>query len=1022
MSKFDDLLAKLREVFQIDQPELDFGIYRIINQRAADIDRYLTETLGQKVQEELNKGSSNRRAELQEELKQKEEQYRSDGVDPDTVPKITELRKQIADMGDDVDYETEVYSHLLRFFSRYYDKGDFISRRRYKGDTYAIPYDGEEVLLHWANKDQYYTKSSESFTHYRFTLSDGRKVHFRLITADTAKNNNKDTNGQERRFALAEPSDDHPQIITEADGELIVRFEYKVFDKGTKQGDLVAEAVKAILDDETVTKAWTELIKSMPTEKNPDRTLLEKHLNDYTRKNTADYFIHKDLAGFLSRELDFYIKNEVMNLDDVQNVATFGAIEKQLRMIQTLRAIALDLTRFLAQIEDFQKKLWLKKKFVVETNYCITLDRVPEQLYPEIASNDAQREEWIRLFAINEIKGQNLGQVAYSEPLTTEFLKANPFLAIDTALFDDDFRHRLLGMLEHLDEQIEGVLIQSENSQALNLLQNKYREQLRCIYIDPPYNTSENAFLYKNQYKHSSWLAMVGAGLSFAPVLNSSDGVIIGAIDDTEYSNFKTLLTRAYGEDNYVGTVAVEVNPAGQNIRPNAPARSHDYFHVFAKNIDLMQMILRELTSEELSQYTETDEIGSFYWDNLRRRGGNSRPVDRPKQWFPLYITEKDVRVPEMKWNQEENKWEALEAKRPDEMEVWPIDPKGERRIWRMNPDGAKGAIKAAEISIIKKAGRLEVSKKSRVPEGKKPKTLWCDSRYSATTHGTKLLIGMFGTGVQFSYPKSLYLTQDAIGYWADRSATVLDFFSGSGTTGHAVMNLNRLDKGSRKYILIEIGEYFKNVTIPRMLKAAYSQNWTNGKPKDRDTGISHCLKYIRLESYEDTMNNLLLQRTGQQGDLLAQRPDLAQDYLLGYMLDIESRASLLNTDSFKKPFDYWMHIATDSAGATEPRKVDLVETFNYLVGLRVDKIDARLDRGYLLVEGKLPGNERTLVIWRDCEHVGHDDLKGICDRLNINPLDTEYGVIYINGDHNIPNIETGTDADGEITRTLKVR
>jgi adenine-specific DNA-methyltransferase len=126
-------------------------------------------------------------------------------------------------------------------------------------------------------------------------------------------------------------------------------------------------------------------------------------------------------------------------------------------------------------------------------------------------------------------------------------------------------------------------------------------------------------------------------------------GVLMGAIDDTEHSNLKTLLSHTFGDDNHVGTIAVEVNPAGQNIRPNVPARSHDYFHIFAKDIEAISMILRGLTPEERKQYKEKDSKGHFYWDNLRRRGGNSRPTDRPKQWFPLFVKGKKVRVPEMK-------------------------------------------------------------------------------------------------------------------------------------------------------------------------------------------------------------------------------------------------------------------------------------------------------------------------------------------------------------------------------------
>ncbi len=163
-----------------------------------------------------------------------------------------------------------------------------------------------------------------------------------------------------------------------------------------------------------------------------------------------------------------------MHLDNIENEDA-PRVEQYLSKIKVIRQIAHKLIDFLAQIEDFQKKLWLKKKFVIETNYCITLDRIPEDCYPEIASNDAQREEWVKSFSIDEIKGDLLA-VAYSNPLTVEFLKANPFLLIDTKFFDVDFKYRLLANFENLDEDLDGILIHSENFQALKFLEPKYKE------------------------------------------------------------------------------------------------------------------------------------------------------------------------------------------------------------------------------------------------------------------------------------------------------------------------------------------------------------------------------------------------------------------------------------------------------------------------------------------------------------------------------------------------------------------
>lgn len=518
--KFQELVTKLREIFQIDRPELDFGIYRILNARADEINDYLEKRLPEKVQAALSSGSEAQREQVSRELKEKEEQYAADGLDPANVPKVQELRQKLADYNVGVaEHENIVFSHLLTFFSRYYKDGDFISQRRYKGDTYAIPYAGEEVMLHWANKDQYYTKSGENFSNYSFKLEDGRIVHFRLVVADTAKDNRKD-NDKERRFVLAEHKlvtciDDQGEYeeeilpveeVATAEGgkELIIRFEYAAQPKGTKQEALVTKAVEAILDDAAVKARWLALGNRAPTENNAQRTLLEKHLTTYTTRNTADYFVHKDLGGCLRRELDFYIKNEVMHLDDLQNATAFADIEKNLRMIQCLRSIALELITFLAQLEDFQKKLWLKKKFVVSSHYCITLDRVPEELWPKVAANEKQWAQW-----------KQLGLWDSDEPGVVKDLEAAPYRMVDTALFNDGFKYRLLASIEDVEKSLGGVIINGDNFQALNLAKYRYRASIDFIYIDPPYNTVHSKIAYKNQFEHSSWLALISNTLPF---------------------------------------------------------------------------------------------------------------------------------------------------------------------------------------------------------------------------------------------------------------------------------------------------------------------------------------------------------------------------------------------------------------------------------------------------------------------------------------------------------------------------
>ena len=838
-------------------------------------------------------------------------------------------------------------------------------------------------MLHWANKDQYYIKSGENFSNYTIKLDDGRKVHFRLVAADTAKDNRKD-NDKDRRFALVEAKtivrtdeegEEYEESITpieeceviesgETTTELVIRFEYIAVDKKTKQDALNAEAIKRIFDDATVKAHWLDLSSRKPTEKNPQRTLLEKNLTDYTSKNSADYFIHKDLEGFLRNELDFYIKNEVMHLDDVQEAERFADIEKNLRMIQCFRAIGRELIRFLAQIENFQKKLWLKKKFVVETNYCITLDRVPEELYPEIAANDAQREEWVKLFAIDEIKAEELGQVDYSVPLSVEFLKANTYLTLDTSYFALRIQHQLINRVSQLEEQCSGTLIHSENFQGLNLVASRYRRSIQCMYIDPPFNLGQNAdFLYKTDYKDSSWTTLLSDRVKIARTLLKNEGIFYLRCDDNGNYLARPLLETIFGENGY----QYEINV--QRIRKNVTKQGKISLPLAN---DSLFLCFNSENAELIDPYLKLKETREAYWRRIDDSAGFRNPPIRTifgKTFTPYKYDA------HFKYSQ----------KSIDEM------------------------TKSGRISLQCKTKKC----KYRHTEGIYTSCPECGNdnatpKYLVAATDVKILdtnwmdIAGYSSRTGFSTENAEALLERAINVGSKESDVVADFFAGSGTT------LAVAQKNNRRWIGVEIGEQINQYIIPRLKKI--SQEFPEG---------SLFFKYLRLESYEDTLNNLQLQRDVSK-ELFTD--ELEDDYLLNYMLDVESQGSLLSVEDFKKPFDYTLKIAADSAGAFTTQKVDMVETFNYLIGLRVKHIDAQFERGYVTVEGTLPSEERCLVLWRDCEQVDYDALNTLCEKLQINPKDSEYDVVYINGDHNIPSITQEAEDEGGISRSLKLR
>jgi len=1038
MKPFDKLKAKLAELFQLDQADLDFGIYRIMNARRDEITRFLENDLLPQVQQAFAEYRSSDKAEIQKELDKVVEGVKAGGVDPEQSPKVMELRARLAEAVDVTALENEVYDHLYSFFSRYYDEGDFISLRRYKEGVYAIPYEGEEVKLHWANADQYYVKTTEYFRDYAFKTPSGHRVHFKIVEADTEKDNVKAANGKDRRFFL---NGDKP--VAEENGELVIRFEYRPDGEKRKQDPINADTARRVIENlnaETLA-VWQHRLSAKwkradGTES--EKTVLEKHLSDYTRRNTFDYFIHKDLGGFLRRELDFYIKSEVMRLDDVEEESA-PRVEQYLSKIKVIRRIAHKIIDFLAQIEDFQKRLWLKKKFVVETNYCATLDRVPEDLYPEIAANEAQREEWVRLFAIDEVKA-DLAHPGYSKPLTAKFLKANPHLVVDTRFFDPKFKDRLLAALENADEQIDGVLVHGENAQALNGILSCFEGRVDCVYIDPPYNTDASPILYKNGYKASTWTSLMENRLRTSRPLLAEDGVLVAAIDDEQQRELSFVLSEVF-DGRLLGTILVRANPSG---RPTQSGYSvaHEYL-LYAGAGPRSAIGRMPPTEEQVARFSKRDEEGPFEWRNLRREGSNSDRAARPALYYPMYLKGALIRVPQVRWDESLERWIVEEEPRPGEQVVFPDNEEGVQKTWRWEWSTVMDSL--AELAVRKdRSGRDYVYYKRRPhEEGVVSMSCWFDAKYSATEHGTALLKAMFGTSV-FSYPKSIHAVADSL-YVAGASTTdscILDYFAGSGTTAHAVISLNRKDGGKRKYILVEMADYFDTVMLPRIKKVVYSKDWRDGKPVSRDTGISHMFRYIRLESYEDALANIRLRRTHAQQALLDKAEGFRESYMLRYILDAESAGSqtLLNLEQFEDPFSYKLLVGTGSVGETKPVNVDLVETFNWLLGLRVKHID-RIS-GFQVVTGTRRrgeaasgGEEKVLVIWRkirdlsetDPEKIAaarqqaNRDLEDFFRKQQYNTLDSEFDVVYVNGDNNLMNVPLEPEKEGVEPR-YKVR
>ncbi|MFC2020724.1 DNA methyltransferase [Chloroflexota bacterium] len=895
----EKLQQLLRELFQFGSADLDFGIYRIMNFKRDAIERFIKEDLIEAVDKELSSGMLASQSQAALELKEVAAQIR--GTLGETAlngddsleeayhgtplgKHYLELQARASQAQERPAFEATIFNHLYNFFSRYYDNGDFLSKRRYsRREKYAVPYNGEEVYLHWANNDQYYVKTGEYFNDYRFKSPYGISIHFMLVVADVEKDNIKG----DKRFFVPVPKEVTFDTETK---EITIPFQYRPlteqedikYGQRNQQDAIIKEALNTIPAElEKDIDALPALLSTHHTTADGQISFLEHHLRRYTRRNTSDFFVHKDLKGFLTRELDFYLKNEVLNLDEME-AAGESRSETWFQIIHVIKSIGSRVVEFLAQIENFQKRLFEKRKFILETQYCITMANVPKDFYAEIATCETQWQEWKELFHLDK-EQPNLFTSATKtrKERRINAIKEHPTLVLDTKHFDQQFKDRLLASYENLDEITNGLLIHGENFQALNLLLEKYREKVKCIYIDPPFNTGTDEFLYKDGYFHSSWLAMMESRVQVAQRLLAEDGTFYAHIDYTEKERLKLLLDKYL---SYITEIIWRIGwVSGYKSAAEKFIRNHDTIYQYGKS-DSPLFIKTYIP----------------YPEGYTRRDG-SLPSG---EGYPLEDT------------------------------------------WNCNDMDQLHSIQIMSFSK-EKVGNQALTQKN---ENLVARMVVCSSR---------------------------------------SGDMIMDYFLGSGTTS-AVAH-----KMGRSYIGIEMGESFFLFTLPRMKRVLYGDPY--GISSDVGWKGGGIFKYIRLESYEDALNNITF-------------PDVPKtlydfdDYLLKYMLSWETKENetQLNVEKLASPFSYKLTIT--SGEETQQKPVDIPETFAYLLGLNIKtrRVYHDEERYYLVYRGNIDHRE-IVVIWRETsgwEKVDYERDKQFVEEQKL----TEGGdEVFVNGDSYIP-------------------
>ena len=363
---------------------------------------------------------------------------------------------------------------------------------------------------------------------------------------------------------------------------------------------------------------------------------------------------------------------------------------------------------------------------------------------------------------------------------------------------------------------LENLFIKGNNLIGLHCLKQMFRRQVKLIYIDPPYNTGGSAetFTYNNTFNHSTWLTFMKNRLEVASELLAVDGFIAIAIDHHELFYFGALADEIFGRNNRLGIVSV-VHQARGRWMDKGFSSSNEFMLVYAKTLgnNIKNVVIDD---EKKKEFNLTDEKGNYYLKHyivVQGGGGGTTRKDKPRSWYPIYVSKDLSKV-------------SLE-KVSDYEEVLPITNTGREMTWITKPETFMKRFKEGDVVIKREDGKIVIYRKFR--EQQIITTHWIAPKYNATSHGTLLLEKILGRQVEVSYPKSLYTVLDILKLTTDPGDIVLDFFAGSGTTGHAILELNKLEGGNRQFILVEQLEEHVAVCKERLEKVI-AQNGITGR------------------------------------------------------------------------------------------------------------------------------------------------------------------------------------------------
>lgn len=776
-------------------------------------------------------------------------------IDEQLVPSITARTGDVAAVCDS----------LSTFLARYLDGGDVHPLPRYQDGAYALPHDGSEWRLAWANEAQHHLGDSPPAA-WIVQLAQGR-LHLRVVQAEPTR----PEPGPGRRLVAARP------LVQFEGDDLIVRLQL-VHAPG-RQSSHLDEIEAAVLGrGKGLSGALSVRIGK--------QTVLRRHLDRFARRRADEDFVHRDLRGFLRRELDRFVVGEVLQAD--------GLTTATLARAEAVRALGGAVADFLGELEDLRLRAFRRPKLVLRPteaappDLLVSVDRLPLDLLPVVEANAEQLAAWRHDLGVAPQPG-SLGEQAG--------------LVVQTRFFDQPFSDRLLEHVGDLDEATTGWAVHGDNVQAMRLLAPLLGGRCALLCTDPPYNTGSDDFVYRDHLRHSAWLTMMRDRLEAARALLAPDGALLLHIDENEQARLALLLESMLGAERRLGTLIWKKKAGGSS---DAAGFVMDHEYVLAWAMEGGASLADDPHAKVTTRYPHRDEHGAYGLERLDKQSLGYQasldfPIEGPDGTYTVEHKDPAHKVARWRWST------STVAERKDELVFrWPY-----------------------------------VYTKNRAKDGARPRSLLVDERFGRTRRGKTELTERFGRAVM-SFPKPLALVEHLIRVACAPDGWVVDPFAGSGTTGEAVLRLNRAEGARRRFVLVEQGDHFETVLRPRLLKAAYASAWAKGLPNGADP-CSILVRVLRLESPRDALDSLPLDEP---------RPGTSP--MAAFAEGLAGRGVFEDR-----------RVQTSRDGAWVQEWADRETTFELLLGLRVRGALARSEGRFVWGE---VGSARVLLAWRSCD------------------------------------------------------